>query len=326
MKKNIILLIIMAIVLSGCASPKKDIDYENITTETDTTINNVTMENTEEVTYYNGTTSYEDALVRQSYRVGTKAVIDNEDDSKIIFTLSGISEEDPEYDNGVFVFVNGIPQQCMDEDGNINYISVETMNSATDLVSTYICQFNNVNKADAYICRIMRMLMPNTLITDQRNFNFGYFQSLRPNLTEKIVCEPGNNVDIGVLEGKKITYEESISNTDMLIADAINGDFSAPTVLERGSIVEGEYMIELTPQIEGEYVISFWGNGEPIQLGEHMFYQVNVEQDYKYQYTFNLTEDMVNSVDNFYTIVCPVSDIGEAGKTYSKIFVDEYRK
>ena len=326
MKNNIMLLIIMSIVLSGCASPKPDIDYENITTKSDETIEKETLSSTEEVTYYNGTTSYEDTLARQSYRVGSKAVIDKEDDSKIIFTLSGLSNEDPEYDNGVFVFVNGIPQQCMDEDGKINYISVETMNSATDLVSTYICQFNNVNEADAYICRIMRMLMPNTLITDQRNFTFGFMQSLKPNLTEKIVCEPTNNVDIGFLEGKKITYEESVSNTDMLITDAINGDFFAPTVLERGSIVEGKYMIELTPQIEGEYVISFWGNGEPIQLGENMFYKVKVEPDNKYQYTFELTEELVNNVDNFYTVVCPVSNVGEADKTNSKIFVDEYRK
>ena len=327
MRKIKIMALIMTVgILSGCVSPKPDIDYENITTEVETTTEKVTIGNSEEVTYYNGTTSYEDTLARQPYRVGTKAVIDKEDDSKITFTLFGLSEGAPEYDNGVFVFVNGVPQQCTDEDGDINYISVETMNSATDLVSTYICQYNNVNEADIYVCRIMRMLMPNTLITDQRNFTFGYMQSLKPNLTEKVVCEPSNNVDVGNLDGKRISYEESISNTDVLVCDAINGDFLAPTVLERGSIVEGEYMIELTPQIEGEYVISFWGNGEPIQLGEHMFYQVNVEQDYKYQYIFKLTEDLVDSVDNFYTVVCPVSDMGDANKTHSKIFVDEYRK
>ena len=150
-------------------------------------------------------------------------------------------------------------------------------------------------------------------------------QSLKPNLTEKVVCEPSNNVDVGNLEGKRITYEESISNTDVLIVDAINGDFFAPTVLERDSIV-GEYTIELTPQIDGEYVISFWGNGEPIQLGEHMFYQVDVVSDYKYQYTFEMTEEFVENIDNFYTVVCPVSDMGDANKTHSKIFVDEYRK
>ena len=326
MTKKIFSIIILSIlVLSGCASSKSDIDYENITTATNTTTESLTKDNQEDVTYYDGTTSYEDVLARQPYKVGSKAEIDNEDNSKITFTLSGLSEGNPTYENGVFVFVNGVPQLCKNEAGNDNYISVETMDASTDLVKTYICQYNNVNEADKYVCRVMRMLMPSTLITDQRNFTFGHKQSLKPNLTKNIVCEPTNNTDIGNLKGKKITYEESTSNTDVLVVDAINGDFLAPTVLERDSVV-GQYMIELTPQIAGEYVISFWGNGKPVQLGNHMFYQVDVETDYKYQYAFDMTEEFVENIDNFYTVVCPVSDMGDVRKTFSKIFVDEYRK
>ena len=214
MTKKIFSIIILSIlVLSGCALSKSDIDYENITTATNTTTEPLTEDNREDVTYYDGTTSYEDVLARQPYKVGSKAEIDKEDNSKITFTLSGLSEGNPTYENGVFVFVNGVPQLCKNEAGNDNYISVETMDTSTDLVKTYICQYNNVNEADEYVCRVMRMLMPNTLITDQRNFTFGHMQSLKPNLTKNIVCEPTNDTDIGNLKGKKITYEEAMAES-----------------------------------------------------------------------------------------------------------------
>ena len=67
-------------------------------------------------------------------------------------------------------------------------------------------------------------------------------------------------------------------------------------------------------------------NGEPVKVGAHMYYQVDLEVGDKYQYTFELDEQLVNSVDNFYAIVAPVGLEGEIDKTDTVIFIDEYRK
>ncbi|MGN0375223.1 MAG: hypothetical protein ACI4EN_06950, partial [Butyrivibrio sp.] len=120
-----------------------------------------------------------------------------------------------------------------------------------------------------------------------------------------------------------ISYEESVSNTDILLVDAFNNNFSTTTVMKRENIT-GQYMLELTPDADTSYVISFWGNGKPVQVGEHMFYRVDVKQGSKYQYTFNIDRNLIDSIDNFYAIACPVGEEGCIGKTFTKIFVDEY--
>ena len=53
---------------------------------------------------------------------------------------------------------------------------------------------------------------------------------------------------------------------------------------------------------------------------------MDLEVGDKYQYTFELDEQLVNSVDNFYAIVVPVGTDGFIDKTHTIIFTDEYGK
>lgn len=330
-KKTVcICILLFTCMLSGCVSVNNSIDYEDIITESDTTEGNSskTDSNISETIDEEATTSYEDVLARQSYHVGGKISHIEGDDNRISFCINGINVDDGEtvYDIGMFMFVNGIPQQFSDMDNNVQYLSSMHIDSVEQTESIYNCEYKNVPEAEKYVCRKNWMLMPDTLVTNQRNFNMGHLQTIGSfDVKHEIDCEPRDNIDVGVIQGKKIKFEESVSNVNILIADAYKGDFFTPTVMERKNVV-GEYMLEITPEITGSYIISFWSNGEPIKLGENMFYQVNVETGSKYQYTFELTEELVNSTDNFYAIICPGGMEGNMSKTNTKIFVDEYRK
>ena len=226
----------------------------------------------------------------------------------------------------MLVFVNGIPQQYSDKDNNKGYILSLHANPESITTAEYKCEFNNVLEAEEYICRKNRLLMPQVLNISQPSFYIGHLHSIAfTDISNHIECTPSGYVDVGTIQGKEIPYEESVSETNFLLADAFDNDFFTPTVMKRESIT-GQYMLEFTPDTDTSYVISFWGNGEPVQVGEHMFYRVDMEQGSKYQYTFNIDRELIDSIDNFYAIACPVGADGCMGKTKTKIFVDEYEE
>jgi len=314
-------------LLSGCATADSEIDYENITSELETTTEKTTKKDVETMSYdEEATTSYEDFLANQPYHVSGYFGIDKDDFSKIKAIAYGLdySQNDIPYEIGHLVFVNGIPQQLMDEAGNVSYIHSVSVDSEEDTEIIYTCLNNNVVKADKYMCYMTNILMPNVLITNQRNFGFGHMETANRSIVDEKVCEPCEYVDIKKITGKKTSYEDGMFSTNLLAVGDFDGEYQ-PTVIERGSC-SGNYVLEITPEISDSYVISFWGNCNPIQVGEHMFYKVEVEAGNKYQYTFELTEEQINTIDNFYAFVCPVEVNKSARKTDTKIFVDEYRK
>lgn len=315
-------------LLSGCATADSEIDYENITSELETTTEKTTKKDIETMSYdEETTTSYEDFLANQPYHVSNYIGINKNDNTKIETIAYGLdySQNDIPYEIGYIVFVNGIPQQLQEAEGNRVYLPIVSVDSEEDKEIVYTCLHNNVPEADEYICKVTRILMPDVLITDQWNFYFGHMQTMAGHPTsEKVVCEPSGDVDINKITGTKTTYEEGLFSTNLLAVGDFDGEYQ-PTVIERDNCSK-KYILEITPEISGAYVISFWGNCNPIQIGEHMFYEVEVEAGDKYQYSFELTEEQINTIDNFYAIVCPVDADIRIGKTDTKIFVDEYRK
>lgn len=228
-------------------------------------------------------------------------------------------------DLGMMFFVNGIPQQCVDSTGNVNYISPFYLSAGEAVNVDFSCSFNNVPQADEYICRGSLMTSPNVIITSKKAIALGFLQDAKECGAAEIECNQNDTVDIGVLKGKKIKKEDSVSKTDMFVAAAFKGEFFCSNVLERKRAV-GEYMLEFTPDVETSYIISFWGDGEPVQVGEHMFYWVDFKVGDKYQFTFELDEELVNSIDNFYAIFVPTGMDGCIVKTSTTVFTDEYGK
>ena len=108
-----------------------------------------------------------------------------------------------------------------------------------------------------------------------------------------------------------------------MVIYGINGNMQTRTVIQRKDAKT--YDIQVVPYETGEFVISFWGNNKPAQVGEHMYYRINCEQGKQYTYTFELEQDLVNLVDNFFAVVCSArNDNNGFEKTKTTIFVDQY--
>lgn len=249
----------------------------------------------------------------------------NDASDNLISITADVSPNGAGLDLGMLFFVNGVPQQCADSVGNIAYISKFYVDAGETVNKDLSCAFNNVMRSDEYVCRGAMMTSPDTIITSKNGVAMGFLQDVREGGLAKIECSQNDVVDVGILKGKKIKKEDSESKTDTFVVSAFKGEFFYSNVLERKSVI-GEYMLEFTPDVDASYIISFWGNGEPVKVGAHMYYQVDLEVGDKYQYTFELDEQLVNSVDNFYAIVVPVGTDGFIDKTHTIIFTDEYGK
>lgn len=319
----------LAVSLCGCnAVPDAEALRESTTAGSNTTENstsqsaddNAATENATEELTSEYETVYEDILARQAYSVGSGIYHCKEpaDGSRIEYK---VDSEQAAFNAGMMIFINGIPQSFKDESGNSMYLSNVELDSYDSVTSYYTCEFNNVPKADKYVCRKVNMLMPQTIIVKRKNFMMGNLHSLSNGMEHEIECDAGSDVDVADIEFKQI--EDLDDKSKRLISAGFNGDMHCKSVMERNAVI-GECTVELYPQYSGEYVISFWGNGSPIQVGEHMFYRTYIEEGNRYSYTFELNEELVNSVDNFYVIACAVSEMGGIEKTSTNIFVDEY--
>lgn len=249
----------------------------------------------------------------------------NDASDNLISITADVSPNGAGLDLGMLFFINGVPQQCVDSAGNMAYISKFYVDAGETVNKDLTCAFNNVMRSDEYVCRGAMMTSPDTIVTSKKSIVMGFLQDVRGCGAAKIECNQNDTVDVGILKGKKIKKEDSESKTDTFMCSAFKGQFFYSNVLERKSVI-GEYMLEFTPDVNASYIISFWGNGAPVKVGEHMYYQVDLEVGDKYQYTFELDEQLVNSVDNFYAIVVPIGTDGFIDKTQTVIFTDEYGK
>lgn len=69
---------------------------------------------------------------------------------------------------------------------------------------------------------------------------------------------------------------------------------------------KGNLQLEIGSGEDETYVVSFWGDGNIIQVGEHLLYKVKIKAGQINSYEFAIG-DSLTSINNFYAIVCPVS-------------------
>ncbi len=327
-----IMILLLTSILCGCSKvPTQSMINEYSTSEQETSSTetepiqsdpNVSIDSIEDGT--NGEEEYEtgpeDILACQSYSVGSGIHHKKGADGieKIsFFVQSGVIP----YTAGMMMFINGIPQSFTDDKGNSMYISREELDANDTIMKYYTCDYNNVPEADAYICRKMCMLMPDTIVVKRKNFMMGFLQNLSNGGEHEIECEKFSDVDVVVLESDTICEVDEAENQD--VQYGINGNMRTRTVIQRKDAKT--YDIQVIPRETGEFVISFWGNNEPVQVGEHMYYRINCEQGKQYTYSFELEQELVNSVDNFFAVVCPTGDDRNSYvKAGTTIFVDQY--
>lgn len=250
----------------------------------------------------------------------------NEDGSK--YFEHKVCSGDVAFNAGMMIFINGIPQSFTDETGKTQYLSCVDIGSNGVKTVKYTCDFNNVLEADSYVCSAGTMLMSDVFICKRKNFTMGHIQSLTGwNLDEysnwdKKALEINKSADIDIVNMEFEEVENDAYKSQTLVSHLINGE-ATRTVYEKEEIKN--CTVELFPQMEGEYVISFWGNGQPVQVGEHMYYKVRCEARQRYAYTFELDKEQVNEIDNFFIVACPTTDgIDDLTKTSTNIFVDKY--
>ena len=342
----LLILIFMILCCFGCVVKQDKIDkdilsdftiseeqgLEDNTNKDNTDKNNAnnsennTTENNSATTEFEEETIYEEWLALNLPSWGRKMKYPQNDTTNSTITVEpNVSSEGVGLDLGMLFFVNGIPQRCIDDSGNVGYLSKYYVGAGETIKKDFICEFNNVQKSDKYVCRGAMMTSPNVIKTNKHSVALGFLQDVRECGVTEIECQNNSAVDVDLLEEKKISKEESQSNTNSFLVQAFDGKYNSSNVLERKTAM-GEYMLELTPQSDASYIISFWGNGEPVQVGEHMYYHIDLEEGDKYQFIFNLDEKLVNSIDNFYAIAAPVGLEGEIDKTDTVIFIDEYGK
>ena len=327
--KRLLSIFLVISVLYGCNKvPTQSVLNEYSTSEeetpTTTPIQNEENASTEDYMDEEDTEEYEtgpeDILACQNYNIGGGIQHKKGEDGieKISFFVQ--SGEIP-FTAGMMMFINGIPQSFTDDKGKSMYISREKLDANDTIMKYYTCDYNNVPKAETYICRKMCMLMPDTIVVKRKNFMMGFLQNLSNGGAHEIECEKFSEVDVVNLESSAICKVDDISSMKAL--HGINGDMRTRTVIQRNDAKT--YDMQVIPRETGEFVISFWGDNEPVQVGEHMYYRINCEQGKQYTYTFELEQDLVNSVDNFFAVVCSTrDDYNWFAKTKTTIFVDLY--
>ncbi|MGN0375880.1 MAG: hypothetical protein ACI4EN_10320, partial [Butyrivibrio sp.] len=201
--------IILACCLWGCVNVNEKIDYGKLT-QNSTSEANTTSGSNENSTEYE--TTYYDMLASQPYALGYNFRQNNE---HIEFEVTSLGIG---FDIGMLVFVNGIPQQYSDKDNNKGYILSLHANPDSITTAEYKCEFNNVPEAEEYICRKNRLLMPQVLNISQSSFYIGHLHSIAfTDISNYVECTPSGYVDVGTMQGKEISYEESVSQTNFLL-------------------------------------------------------------------------------------------------------------
>ena len=264
----------------------------------------------------------EDKLATQRYEVGSE--IKHEDkDGKDVIKYNVTAGKVP-FDAGMMMFVNGIPQTFTDEEGNSTYVSKVSLKSYGKATEYYTCDFNCVEEAEKYICVEKNMLQPDIMVVKRKGFTMGHLHALSNGWAHEVKCDKFTDVDMGELE---INEVGGCAEGSVLVEGKV-GDkksYGVPMLKSDATHVE----VSFDSNCDGYRVITFWGNNVPVQVGEHMYYRVYAEKGKKYSYTFELDEELVNSIDNFFVTVAVLGDEPidcDVYGTRTCIFIDEFEE
>ena len=262
----------------------------------------------------------EDVLASQAYFVGTEIKHEKKDGKEVI--KYKVNSGDIAFNAGMMMFVNGIPQSFTDETGNSMYISNIELGTNDFKTQYYTCDFNNVEESESYVCIEKNMVMPDIMVVKRKGFFMGHLQTLTAGRAHEVQCNNYTDVDMGALQTNVV---EDVEAGYIYFEGYIGDDKLSGTVVERADVKNVTFAY--TPNTDGDVVITFWGNNVPIQVGEHMYYKFSVEEGNEYSYSFELDEELVSSVDNFFitaALLCDDMGSDDVQKTATCIFVDKY--
>ena len=262
----------------------------------------------------------EDKLATQRYEVRSEMKHEDKDGKEVI--KYQVTAGKVPFDAGMMMFVNGIPQAFTDEEGNSTYVSKVSVKSYENAKEYYTCDFNNVEEADKYICVEKNMLQPDVMVVKRKGFSMRHLHDLTNGWPHEVKCDKFTDVDMGELE---INEVGGCAEGSVLVEGKVGDEklYGVPMLKSDATHVE----VSFESNCDGYRVITFWGDNVPVQVGEHMYYKVYAEKGKKYSYTFELDEELVNSIDNFYATVAVLGDElidCDVYKTETCIFIDKF--
>lgn len=274
MKKNILALFILILAFSfcGCGNKKK------------------VLENPFE------TNDKEEILYSFGFGYKVKNVEDGTFDVAYTVDNAGTRAE-----FGMIVFVNGIPQQC-NYLGEYNYMPTITIDEESNEYFTIVYNALSHEKNTRGVVRAVRILEPEVFTLDTNDKQNAFYHSISGNYAKPQFAtnKYDETIDIGYIDSQLVQAELAKTTCVELL---INGE---KTNCVRND--KSEYTLKLSSAYNEKYVLSFWGNNEPIKIGEHIFYEIDMKAGEVRNIKLDIPFEGFEELNTLQIIMCPVSE------------------
>lgn len=234
----------------------------------------------------------------------------NDASDNLISITADVSPNGAGLDLGMLFFINGVPQQCVDSAGNMEYISKFYVDAGETVNKDLSCAFNNVMRSDEYVCRGAMMTSPDTIVTSKKSIVMGFLQDIRGCGAAKIECSRNDVVDLEVGDKYQYTFEfKRIFYVLILMILTMFGTSCA----KENTFINTEYK---DLEIHGDYIINEIGT-----VGNAYYYSYYSEDESRCQICrFDLISNELREIKAFDTKQLDRIVVVENG--YEKIFLD----
>ena len=222
---------------------------------------------------------------------------------------------------GAMIFLDGIPQSLCNEQGRESRCSVCEIPEQESI--SYSLSWEPVGLCDisSHVIRGASILGAEVMASCDAAYNIDPYHRLLQTTGKIMKDEPERIQEISV---EKLLPEEVTDSNESSVEQCFGTVEIERNVWERGEL-SGAYSLSVSAQNDVEYILSFWGDNENIQLGSERYYRLSVGKEQKNTYVFEFTGAELQNYTNFYAILCPVSSMNDSILiTQTLILCDRY--
>ena len=266
-----VLIIISAIILTACGKYNNDVDEENPF-----------------------------RVQEYDYNYGFSSVCNDNGNNSIDITYD-VKNEGSEITSSLMIFVNGIPQKFND-DKESSYLNIEQ--TADNKSYTYKFTPEVADNYESLNVRSASMLLPDKILTKDPNYVIGHRHSIMQTNARQLEYS-GNVTIINVSDKQGKQLNDTANKTR--VATYVNGNSYNYALIHRKDLL-GTYTIEIAEDTKTDYIASFWGDGDLIEIEGNKYHRISVGEGETVEFDFEIKEYDISSVSNFYVILCPESN------------------
>lgn len=231
-----------------------------------------------------------------SYGMGIEYSVNDD----TILIRKEIENAGSEVETGMIIFINGIPQRYRDAEGHYGYIIPNSSGENETSFKEYSCLPVVEDCGYARYITFASMLEPGIVLTDKPEFSIGFIHNiiqLEPSVIE-MECE--NSIVLRETVGNSV---KSVVESNW-ISVCVNDESVSHSLIDEEHL-SGTFTVEIAATADSEYIISFWGNGEPVQVGDGTYYKLKVPGQSITSFSVELDEQFLNNIDNLYVMAAP---------------------